>query len=31
VAVKPLREAEAAQVLRPLASVAEWAHELRNA
>jgi histidyl-tRNA synthetase len=31
VAVKPLRDAAAAQVLRPLASAAEWAHELRNA
>ncbi len=31
VAVKPLRDASAAQVLRPLANVADWAHELRNA
>ena len=31
VAVKPLRDAAAAQVLRPLAAVAGWAHELRNA
>ncbi len=31
VAVKPLRDAAAAQVLRPLADVAGWAHELRNA
>lgn len=31
VAVKPLRDAAAAQVLRPLAGVASWAHELRNA
>jgi len=31
VAVKPLRDAAAAQVLRPLATVADWAHELRTA
>ncbi len=31
VAVKPLRDAAAAQRLRPLADVAAWAHELRNA
>ncbi len=31
VVVKPLRDAAAAQVLRPLAGVAGWAHELRNA
>ncbi len=31
VAVKPLRNATASQVLRPLAGVAGWAHELRNA
>ncbi len=31
VTVKPLRVAGAAQVLRPLAAVADWAHELRNA
>ena len=31
VAVKPLRDAAAPQVLRPLADVADWAHELRNA
>ena len=31
VAVKPLRDASAAQTLRPLATVAEWAFELRNA
>ena len=31
VTVKPLRDAGAAQVLRPLATVADWAHELRNA
>jgi histidyl-tRNA synthetase len=31
VALKPLRDATAAQVLRPLAGVADWAHELRNA
>jgi histidyl-tRNA synthetase len=31
VALKPLREAGAAQVLRPLAQAAAWAHELRNA
>ncbi|GCL62317.1 histidine--tRNA ligase [Pseudaquabacterium pictum] len=31
VAVKPLRDAAAAQVLRPLAGVAAWAPELRNA
>ncbi len=31
VTVKPLREAGAAQRLRPLAEVASWAHELRNA
>ena len=29
VAVKPLRDASAAQVLRPLAAVASWAQELR--
>ncbi len=31
VVVKPLRDAAAAQVLRPLGGVADWAHELRNA
>jgi histidyl-tRNA synthetase len=31
VAVKPLRDSGAAQWLRPLAEVAAWAHELRNA
>ncbi|HET7524646.1 MAG TPA: histidine--tRNA ligase [Burkholderiaceae bacterium] len=31
VAVKPLRDAAAAQVLRPLADAAAWASELRNA
>jgi histidyl-tRNA synthetase len=31
VAVKPLRDAAAAQVLRPLADVATWAQALRNA
>ncbi len=31
VAVKPLRDAAASQVLRPLAAVASWAQELRNA
>jgi histidyl-tRNA synthetase len=31
VALKPLRDAAAGQVLRPLAGVAAWAHELRNA
>ncbi|OGA98520.1 MAG: histidine--tRNA ligase [Burkholderiales bacterium RIFCSPHIGHO2_12_FULL_69_20] len=31
VAIKPLRDAAATQVLRPLADVAGWAHELRNA
>ncbi len=31
VALKPLRDAAAAQVLRPLADAAGWAHELRNA
>jgi histidyl-tRNA synthetase len=31
VAVKPLRDAGATQVLRPLAAAADWAHELRNA
>ena len=31
VAVKPLRDAAAAQVLRPLARPADWAHELRTA
>ena len=31
VAVKPLRDAAAAQVLRPLADVAAWAQQLRNA
>ena len=31
VAVKPLRDAGVVQVLRPLATVADWAHELRNA
>ena len=29
--VKPLRDAAAAQRSRPLADVAQWAHELRNA
>ena len=29
VAVKPLRDAAAAQFLRPLADVASWVHELR--
>jgi len=31
VGVKPLRDASGQQVLRPLASPAGWAHELRNA
>jgi histidyl-tRNA synthetase len=31
VTVKPLRDASQAQSLRPLADVAVWAHELRNA
>jgi len=31
VAVKPLRDAAASQVLRPLADVPGWAHALRNA
>jgi histidyl-tRNA synthetase len=31
VAVKPLRDATAPQVLRPLVGAAAWAHELRNA
>ena len=31
VAVKPLRDAAAQQVLRPLTAVADWAHGLRNA
>jgi histidyl-tRNA synthetase len=31
VAVKPLREPGAAQSVRPLADVATWARELRNA
>ena len=31
VAVKPLRDASAVQVLRPLATVADWAQSLRNA
>ncbi|MEF7616028.1 histidine--tRNA ligase [Aquincola sp. MAHUQ-54] len=31
VAVKPLRDAQATQALRPLADVGAWAHELRNA
>ena len=31
VAVKPLRDASAAQLLRPLAEVASWAPQLRNA
>ena len=31
VAVKPLRDASAAQLLRPLAEVAAWAPQLRNA
>ena len=31
VAIKPLRDAAATQVLRPLADVDGWAHELRNA
>ncbi len=31
VAVKPLRQADAGQVLRPLAAVADWAHHLGNA
>ena len=30
VAVKPLRDATATQVLRPLASPGDWAHELRT-
>ena len=30
-AIKPLRDAAAAQRTRPLANVAQWAHELRNA
>jgi histidyl-tRNA synthetase len=31
VSIKPLREPAAAQRTRPLADVAQWAHELRNA
>jgi len=31
VSVKPLRDAAATQSTRPLADVAQWAHELRNA
>ena len=31
VAVKPLRDAAAVQLLQPLATVADWAHRLRNA
>ncbi len=31
VAIKPLRDAARSQLLRPLVSVADWAHELRNA
>ena len=31
VAVKPLRDAAAGQVLQPLTTVADWAHRLRNA
>ena len=31
VAVKPLRDAAAGQVLQPLATVADWAYRLRNA
>jgi histidyl-tRNA synthetase len=31
VALKPLRDPAASQVLRPLAAVADWAHEVRNA
>jgi histidyl-tRNA synthetase len=31
VAVKPLRDAATPQLLRPLATAADWAHELRNA
>ena len=31
VAVKPLRESQGTQVCRPLARVADWAHELRTA
>ena len=31
VAVKPLRDAAAGQELQPLATVADWAHRLRNA
>ena len=31
VAIKPLRDASASQVLRPLADAARWAQELRNA
>ncbi|WIT11830.1 histidine--tRNA ligase [Paucibacter sediminis] len=31
VAIKPLRDAQAQQVTRPLADVTSWAHELRNA
>jgi len=31
VAVKPLRDAAAVQVLQPLATVADWAYRLRNA
>jgi histidyl-tRNA synthetase len=31
VAVKPLRDADAAQLLRPLAEPAAWAQELLNA
>jgi histidyl-tRNA synthetase len=31
VSVKPLRDAAATQRTRPLADVAQWAHELHNA
>ena len=31
VGLKPLRDASAAQRVRPLSGVADWAHELRNA
>jgi histidyl-tRNA synthetase len=31
VAVKPLRQADAAQMLRPLSEASAWAHELRHA
>jgi histidyl-tRNA synthetase len=31
VSVKPLRDAQSAQWMRPLAAVDQWAHEMRNA